>query len=538
LFPHASVTLLVKPSVAGLFEHHPAVNRFHLYDDKGRHAGLAGKWRLGRDLRQHGFELAVLFQNAFEAALLTTLAGIRRRYGYATDGRSLLLSDPVAIPDRKTPMHQVEYYWNMLRPLGLTGEPGQPELYVSPGEERSIAHRLDQAGIETADVVIGVNPGSTYGGAKRWLPDRFAASTERLCRRLQDVGRRPAVVVIGAKGEEPLGREIASRITAPCAMLSGSTSIRELMAVIKRCSVLVTNDTGPMHIASALGVPVVAIFGPTNWRTTSPYGREQALLRHPVECAPCMLRECPIDHRCMTGVTVEQVYNAAIKVLKVDKLESTEANEALADTLKHSNISTLLQGYTIFLDRDGTLNEDPGFLKSASELKLLPGVATALARLKNAGARLVVVTNQSGVARGFLNLKDLEAIHARLEGLLEQSDAPLDAIYFCPHHPDDGCRCRKPATGMVDRAVSELHVDLRKAYLIGDHANDIQLAKAAGVKAILITSGKIDRQALQMLQDAGAIPDMVAPSMAEAADWIFNDAGARSSKVAGAHRGP
>ena len=147
LFPQASITLLVKPSVAGLFELHSAVDRIFLYDDKGRHAGLAGKWRLASDLRQHGFELAVLFQNAFEAALLTTAAGIRRRYGYATDGRSLLLSEPVAIPDRKAPIHQVDYYWHMLRPLGLTGQPGQPELFVSPDEERSIVGRLQQAGI-------------------------------------------------------------------------------------------------------------------------------------------------------------------------------------------------------------------------------------------------------------------------------------------------------------------------------------------------------------------------------------------------------
>jgi heptosyltransferase-2 len=534
LFPHASMTLLVKPSVAGLFELHPAVDRIFLYDDKGRHAGLAGKWRLAADLRQHGFELAVLFQNAFEAALLTSVAGIRRRYGYATDGRSLLLSEPVAIPDRKRPIHQVEYYWHMLRPLGLTGQPGQPELFVSQDEERSIVGRLQQTGITEADVVIGINPGSTYGGAKRWLPDRFAESTERLCRRLKDSGRQPAVIVIGAKGEEPLGREIASRLTARSAVLSGATSIRELMAVIKRCAVLVTNDTGPMHIASAFGVPVVGIFGPTDWRTTSPYGQEHALLRHPVDCAPCMLRECPIDHRCMTGVTVEQVYDAGLSILtrrsgvSCDQKEHTTSKEPIDRT-------RLLEGYTVFLDRDGTLNEDPGFLKSASELKLLPGVAPALARLKAAGARLVVVTNQSGVARGFLTLKDLEAIHARLEGLLEQSDAPLDAIYFCPHHPDDGCRCRKPATGMVDRAVSELHVDLRKAYLIGDHASDIQLAKATGVKAILVTSGKVDQNALQMLRAAGAVPDMVVPSMAEAVEWVLNDATARASRAAAAH---
>ena len=536
LFPQASITLLVKPSVAGLFESHPAVDRIFLYDDKGRHAGLAGKWRLAGDLRQQGFDLAVLFQNAFEAALLTALAGIRRRYGYATDGRSLLFSEPVAMHGRRTPVHQIEYYWNMLKPLGLTGHPSQPELFVSPDEERSIAERLNHRGITTADHVIGINPGSTYGGAKRWLPDRFADSTERLCRTLRDAGRRPAVVVIGAKGEEPLGREIASRLTAPSAMLSGATTIRELMAVIKRCAVLITNDTGPMHLASALGVPVVGIFGPTDWRTTSPSGVEHALLRHPVDCAPCMLRECPIDHRCMTGVTVDRVYQAGLSILSrrsglsCDHPHVTAQRETVAST-------RVLDGYTIFLDRDGTLNEDPGFLRSASDLKLLPGVATALARLKSAGARLVVVTNQSGVGRGLLTLRDLEAIHARLEGLLEQGDAALDAIYFCPHHPDDGCRCRKPATGMVDRAVSELQADLRKAYVVGDHAGDIQLANAAGVKSILVTSGQVDQQALTMLRAAGAVPDMVAPSMTEAVEWILNDAAARAPKAAAVNSG-
>jgi heptosyltransferase-2 len=232
----------------------------------------------------------------------------------------------------------------------------------------------------------------------------------------------------------------------------------------------------------------------------------------------------------MTGVTVDQVYQAGLSILSrrsglsYDHRHDTKQRETVDPT-------RVLDGYTIFLDRDGTLNEDPGFLRSASDLRLLPGVATALARLKSAGARLVVVTNQSGVGRGLLTLKDLEAIHARLEGLLEQSDAALDAIYFCPHHPDDGCRCRKPATGMVDRAVSELQADLRKAYVVGDHANDIQLAKAAGVKSILVTSGQVDQQALTMLQAAGAIPDMVTPSMAEAAEWILADAVAQAARL-------
>ncbi len=525
LFPQASLALLVKPAVAELFANYPAIDRILLYEDKGRHAGLTGKWTLAGELKRLRFDLAVLFQNAFEAALLASLAGIPRRYGYATDGRSFLLSEPVARPDRRTLLHQVHYYWDLLKPLGLTGEPPQPELFLSSEEEQSMTKRLAKAGIAAGDTVIGINPGSTYGGAKRWLPDRFADSAERLCRRLNESGgRRASVVILGAKGEERLGREIAAHLSAPSAVLSGATTIRELMAAVKRCAVLVTNDTGPMHVASAFRVPVVAIFGPTDWRTTSPSGAGHALVRHPVDCAPCMLRECPIDHRCMSGVSVDQVYEAAVGQLGSLFGSSGLSGVNRINQTNQINQTNILDGVTVFLDRDGTLIYDTGYVKSAAELRLLPGVGPALARLKAAGARLVVVTNQSGVGRGLLTLKDLESVHARLQGLLEQEDAALDAIYFCPHHPDDGCRCRKPARGMVDRAVSELQLNLRRSYLIGDHARDIQLAKTVGAKAILMTEGTVDQQALDVLRAEQAMPDAMVQSMAEAVDWIFKDA--------------
>lgn len=525
LWPHANLSLLVKPAVAELFKTHPTVDRLMIYDDRGRHAGLTGKWSLAGELRREQFDMALLFQNAFEAALLAYLAGIPRRYGYATDGRSLFLSEPVAPPGRDTLVHQVHYYWNLLKPLGLTGDPSQPELSLSLEEEQSMAKRLAQSGIEESDLVIGINPGSTYGAAKRWLPDRFAQTADRLCRTMQDShGRSTKVVVLGARGEERLGRDIATGLTARSAVLSGATTIRELMAAVKRCAVLITNDTGPMHIASAFRVPVVAIFGPTDWRTTSPYGTGHSIVRHPVDCTPCLLRECPIDHRCMTGVSVDQVYESVLNVLKVEKLESQETARVPLKTSEHSNIPTVLNGYTIFLDRDGTLNEDLGYLKSAADLKLLPGVATGLARLKTSGARLVVVTNQSGIGRGFFTLKDLEAVHARLQGLLEQADAALDAIYFCPHHPDDGCHCRKPDRGMVDRAVVELQLDLGRSYLIGDHLRDIQLARTVGAKAILITARPVDGQAGETLRGEQAIPDLIAKSMTEAVEWILKDA--------------
>jgi heptosyltransferase-2 len=533
LFPGAQIALLVKPAVADLFAGHPALTRVLTYDTKGRHAGLSGKWALAGQLRRQGFDLAVLFQNAFEAAFLTFLAGVPRRYGYATDGRSLLLSDPVAAPDPRTLVHQVRYYWDLLKPLGLTGDPSAPELVVFPEEEQAMAGRFAKGGLTATDVVVGINPGSTYGGAKRWLPERFAEVTERLCCTIRESREQQvSVVIFGAKGEERLGQEIAARLSSRSLVLSGATTIRELMAAVKRCTVLLTNDTGPMHIASAFQVPVVAIFGPTDWHTTSPFGSAHAIVRQPVDCAPCLLRECPIDHRCMTRVSVEQVYEASLSSLSglsgrrgLSRSDQTDRT----DQTDQTDQSNVLDGVTVFLDRDGTLNYDPGYLRVAAELKLLAGVGPALARLKGAGARLVVVTNQSGVGRGIVTLKDLEAIHARLQGLLEQEDAALDAIYFCPHHPDDGCRCRKPNVGMVERAVSELQLDLRRSYLIGDHARDIQLAHRVGAKAILLTPAPVDAQALDMLKAEQAMPDTVAKSMAEAVDWILADA-AKSAK--------
>ena len=528
LFPDAQISLLVKPAVADLFTGHPALTRVLTYESTGRHSGLSGKWVLAGELRRKGFDLAILFQNAFEAAFLTFLASVPRRYGYTTDGRSLLLSDPVAPPDPRTLTHQVHYYWDLLKPLGLMGNPTAPELVVFPEEEQAMAGRFAKGGLTASDVVVGINPGSTYGGAKRWLPERFAEVTERLGRTVREsCDQQVSVVIFGAKGEERLGQEIAARLSSRSLVLSGSTTIRELMAAVKRCAMLLTNDTGPMHIASAFQVPVVAIFGPTDWRTTSPFGGAHAVVRQPVNCAPCLLRDCPIDHRCMTGVSVDQVYEASLS-----RLSSPSGLSGLSrpnqtdktDRTDKTDQKNVLEGATVFLDRDGTLNYDPGYLKIASDLKLLAGVGPALARLKRAGARLVVVTNQSGVGRGIITLKDLEAIHARLQGLLEQEHAALDAIYFCPHHPNDGCHCRKPNVGMVERAVSELQLDLRRSYLIGDHARDVLLAQRVGAKAILITSGPVDLQELDRLEAEQVMPDTVAKSMAEAVDWILEDA--------------
>lgn len=517
LFPQAEITLLVKPGIADLLAQHPAVNRTLVYDDRGRHAGLVGKWSLAAVLRRHRFDLAILFQNAFEAALISFLAGIPRRFGYATDGRTLLLTDPVTVPPRTAQRHQVEYYWDLLKPLGGHGPAPAPRLFVTPDESALIAGRLADAGIGPSDPVIGVNPGSTYGHAKRWLPDRYAEVVNRAVTDVQGrSGARVGVAILGAKGEEPLGKAIADQIKTRTVVCSGQTTVRELMALVKRCQLFLTNDTGPMHVAAAFKVPLVAVFGPTDWQTTSPFGVDAQLVRQPVSCAPCLLRECPIDHRCMTGVTVEQVYDAVVQHLPL--VAPPPAVDPAPPT--PGLTSTSLAGVTVFLDRDGTLNVDTGYVKSPDDFTVLPGVGAALARLKQAGARLVVVTNQSGLGRGYFSSRDLEAIHSKLRLVLAEDGVTLDGLYFCPHHPDDHCNCRKPARGMIDRAHAELKVDLSRAYVIGDSIRDVELAKQVGARSLLVMTGPSGAEALADLMARDLPPDYVAEELSQAVDWI------------------
>lgn len=538
LFPEAELVMLAKPAVAELFLSHPGLHSVLVYDDKKAHAGISGKWSLAGMLRRHRFDLAVLLQNAFEAAFLTWLAGIPRRYGYATDGRVFFLTEPVAVPNGPVPVHQVEYYWNLLKPLGLAGGAPLPTLLVSADEKQTVDVRLASAGINSSDLIIGINPGSTYGSAKRWSSDRFAEVARRLVRRLEQAeSAHVAVVILGAKGEESLGKDVAAQIGGRSVVLSGATTIRELMAVVKRCRLLITNDTGPMHIATACGVPVVAVFGPTDWRTTAPYGQERSIVREAVDCAPCLLRECPIDHRCMTRIPVDRVYEAALQQLNgLSRLSgrsrlSSPDKTGQTNRIDQTDQTNVLSGHTIFLDRDGTLNPDPGYIKSPDQFELFPGVPEALARLKRAGARLVVVTNQSGIARGLLSRDDLDTVHLKLKHLLGGAGVSLDGIYFCPHHPDDGCDCRKPNRGMIDQAVRELGVNLDRSYLIGDHIRDIELARRIGVRSVLVTTGVISPQEAERLKASEPAPDWIASSLAEAAGWLLAEAGRSSVQI-------
>lgn len=303
-FPKAHITVVANPMVAELFAFHPDCDQVIRFERNSRHAGIGGFWRFCRSLRNERFDMAILFQNAIEAAVMAVLAGIPRRVGYFTECRRLLLTNGVNTADKKHGLHHVDYYLHLLGQMGFAGERRSPRLALTPAEA---AWSMDHLG---PGDWVAVNPGASYGSAKRWFPERFAAVADGLS---DEFGVR--VVLTGGPGEAEIGRDIEQAMRHAPLNLIGRTTVRELMAILAHCKLVVTNDSGPMHVAAAFGVPIVAVFGPTDHTTTSPVGGNCRIVRQEVECAPCMLRECPIDHRCMERISANDVLAAARDLL-------------------------------------------------------------------------------------------------------------------------------------------------------------------------------------------------------------------------------
>lgn len=318
LFPSAHITLLVRPWVCDVYGDVEFIDEILVYDKQGIHRGPRGLLRLAANLKQRRFDLALLLQNAFEAALLAWLACIPLRVGYARDGRGFLLTHPLKIDPELHSVHQVYYYLGILRAAGwLSQRPWTIDPYpidirigVRDADRRAADALLQAAGVGTDRPLVGINPGAHYGSAKRWFPERYAAVADALAERY---GLR--AVIVGSAREVGIAGEIARRMKSAPVVLSGRTSLGQLMALIERCRLFITNDSGPMHLAAALDVPQVAIFGSTSEVATGPLSRKAEVLRHPVHCSPCFLRRCPTDLKCMAGVTVEQVLAAAERKL-------------------------------------------------------------------------------------------------------------------------------------------------------------------------------------------------------------------------------
>lgn len=311
----AHLSVAARRSVADLFALVPGVDAVVPLDWRGRLFDRATRREDQRRLRAIGADLAVLFPNSFASAWLTYRAAIRTRWGYPTDLRGMLLTEAVETPGGS--VHQVEYYQHLVRGFGIETGGQEPVLQV-PGDVRdAMARRLANGGWRPPQPLVVLAPGAAYGQAKRWLPEHFAAVANTLVR---DHEAHCVLVGSGADASTTavIRQHLSPGATDRVVDLAGATTIPELAAVMHHGRVCVTNDSGALHIAAAAGTPVVALFGPTREHETAPsttLRRTVEVLVNPVSCRPCMLRECPIDHRCMRGLLPARVLTAVVPVL-------------------------------------------------------------------------------------------------------------------------------------------------------------------------------------------------------------------------------
>jgi heptosyltransferase-2 len=313
-FPQARISIFAKPWVADLYRRENVCNSLIPHTART----WPEKWIAARALRERHFDTAILLQNAFEAAAIAYLAGVPERIGYARDGRGFLLTRAIPVPKPgEIPRHESFYYLELLCRAGiLAALPQKAEIRLegAPDARAQGLDRFRQLGL--GDIVIGVSPGAAYGTAKRWLPERFAESANQVAGELG-----AAVAIFGSKDERDLCESVAASIAGPVKNFAGETTLAEFIDLAAACRVYLTNDSGAMHIASALGVPTVAIFGATDDEATGPTGPLARVVREAVECSPCLQRECPIDHRCMTRVSAARVAGVALELLEHDLLK-------------------------------------------------------------------------------------------------------------------------------------------------------------------------------------------------------------------------
>ena len=308
-FPRAEIFILAKPWVADLFKDSPEINRVILYQSPGIHEGFRGKWKLARELKLERFDLALHLPNSFESALISFLAGIPQRAGYNTDGRGIILTHRVPVNGKVKKGHQVEYYLHLLRSLGFQPAEGIPALKTSPKLLEDAEGILESNGVKKSDPVIGVSPGAQYGSAKEWFPERYGELADRISR---EMGAR--IIILGSTGDRLVASQIC-RKTGPGAIdLTGKTTLAQAIGIIARCRVFITNDSGLMHVASALRVPLVAIFGSTDPLRTGPLSKNSRVLYKSIPCAPCLKTECPEDRKCMELITVDEVYEEVKRI--------------------------------------------------------------------------------------------------------------------------------------------------------------------------------------------------------------------------------
>jgi len=315
LFPKSHLAILIPGYLADLWKTFPYVDEIIPFQKK---KGIGSIWEdmnLSQSLKERNFDLAVILPRSFRSAFHIYLARIPIRIGYESEGRSLFLTHGIRRTQEVLHGHRVHYYLKLIEPLGKIESPPSPQIFLREEDRRWADGALKNLGVPEGKPLIGMNPGATYGLAKCWYPDRFGELGKRVAEKWET-----KVLLFGKEEERPIVHEILRHLGTKGIDLTGRTGLLQLAALLERCTLLVTNDTGTMHMATAVGTPVVALFGSTPPHITGPWGKEHVVVRKDVPCSPCWKRICPTDHQCMELITVDEVEEIVDK--KLEELNS------------------------------------------------------------------------------------------------------------------------------------------------------------------------------------------------------------------------
>lgn len=301
-FKGAKLTAMCLAGQGALIDHHPYVDEVFQFHRTSGWIHRPEHHDIFEPLQRGNYDLGLLLTNSFSSAWWLWRGRVKNRIGYSMHGRWLLLNHPVCLPIDYEKVHQVTLYKRLLVPLGIPVSDSKPELFVSDESFNAARALLRKYGVDRDSTLLGINPGAAYGTAKCWPPERFREVILQLLKQPEN-----RIVCFGDHGSASVVNEICRDLPKRVINLAGKTSLSELVALIKCCDVLLSNDSGPMHIATAVGTPPLALFGSTSDTKTSPYGMGKVIHKH-VECSPCYRRVCPIDFRCMKRIEVEEVY--------------------------------------------------------------------------------------------------------------------------------------------------------------------------------------------------------------------------------------
>lgn len=351
---------------------------------------------------------------------------------------------------------------------------------------------------------VALVPGAS-SPVKTWPTERFAAVAERIIRDLH----LPVKVFLGQ--DEADLRVFFDRLPKESVTFYNNAPLADLPGLLAQCRCTLTNDSGLLHVSSAVGTPTVALFGPTHEQLGFyPLGLHDQVLGTDEKCRPCSLHGNEPCYReeqyCFNRLMVEQVYGKVAETLERVKLEPA-----------------------VFIDRDGTLIEDRQYLADPAKIAFLPGSLESIKKLRQAGYKVIIVSNQSGVARGFFSVAAVDRVHDRMQQLMGQAGAEPDAIYYCPHYIDGDvpeysidCACRKPKAGMLEEATVHMGIDLKRSYVIGDKYTDVQCGRIAGAGAILVRTGSGSKAEKELPANTYIRPDRITDDLKEAADFIVS----------------